>query len=108
VPVKRDGNRAVLGNSFPAGNKPRSEFIANVCFGHAVVHFFLLPLQLYQQAILLQGQNKGRALRGAENVGKNKKKRDNILIFISIFCKYYFDLVVLYIFVWYILNIIYC
>jgi len=33
-----------VGNSFPAGNKPRSEFIANVCFGHAVVHFFILTL----------------------------------------------------------------
>ena len=27
---KRDGVRAVMGNSFPAGNNPRIEFIANV------------------------------------------------------------------------------
>jgi hypothetical protein len=33
-----------MGNSFPAGNNPRSEFIANVGFGHVVVHFFLLSL----------------------------------------------------------------
>jgi hypothetical protein len=66
-----------MGNSFPAGNKPRSEFIANIGFGHVVVHFFLLPLQLSLREISLQGQNKESALLGAE-------KRENRKLFVKI------------------------
>jgi hypothetical protein len=48
-----------------SGEIPRFKLRANVCFGHVVVHYFILPLQLKSREILLQGQNKERALLGS-------------------------------------------
>jgi hypothetical protein len=45
------------------------------------VHYFILPLRLYQQAILLQGQNKGRALREAGQRAIKTKTSIHFIVF---------------------------
>jgi hypothetical protein len=51
-------------------------------FGHVVVHYFILPLQLKPGAILLQGQNKERALQRAKKLAKARKEQ---IIFLSLY-----------------------
>jgi hypothetical protein len=77
----KNGDRSVLGFRFKRENTPLQTQSKRL-FGHVVVHYFILPLQLKPGAILLQGQNKERALQRAKKLAKARKEQ---IIFLSLY-----------------------